>query len=209
MAFKWKRGTAPKCACGCGQSTQKGTNGQWNEFLLGHNARVKSSSNNGEFKQGNKHGKGRPKGSRNKVTIAAENIFEAESEAIARKAIKMAQEGNPAMIRLILERLVPIKKSAPIKLKGLPIATKGSEVPKMTSFIIDAIATGKISPIDGEALSRIAEKHMEALKGGDLEARVAVLEERLPKSGVGVQPLFLEPGEGLSSEVLATQKNSP
>lgn len=183
MAIKLKRPAPPNCACGCGQSTQKGSSGQWNKFLKGHNARIQSSSNNGAFKQGNKHGRGRPAGSKNKVTIAAENIFVEESGAIASIAAKMAREGNPAMIRLVMERVVPMKKSSPIKLKGLPIAKKASDVPKMTSFIIDAIATGKISPIDGDALSRAVEKHIDALKVNDLEVRLAVLEERLPKSG--------------------------
>lgn len=178
MAIKLKRPAPPKCACGCGQSTQRGSNGQWNEFLLGHNARIQSSSNNGRFKQGNKHGKGRPAGSKNKVTIAAENVFEAESGAIARKATNMALKGNPAMIKLVMERIVPIRKSSPVKLKGLPIPTKASEVPKMTSFLLKAIATGKISPIDGEALSRVADKHTEALKVNEMEARLIVIEKR-------------------------------
>ena len=177
MAIKLKRPAPPKCACGCGQSTQRGSNGQWNKFLIGHNARNQSASNNGGFRQGNKHGKGRPKGSKNKVTIAAENVFVAESGAIARKATEMALEGNPAMIRLVLERIVPIKKSTPVKLDGIPIVNNASDVHLLTSFLLEAMATGKISPIDGEAFSRVVEKHINALRVNDLEIQLKEIEK--------------------------------
>ena len=181
MTIEWKKPAPPQCACGCGQSTRRGSNGRWNKFLLGHNARIQSTSNNIGFKKGNKHGRGRPGGSKNKVTIAAEQVLVTEAGTIARKAADMALEGNPTMIKLVLERVVPIKKSVPAKLEGLPAIDNAASAHQLTGFLLDAMATGKLSPVDGEAYSRVADKHIEALKVNDLESRLRQLEERMEK----------------------------
>jgi hypothetical protein len=48
---------------------------------------------------------GRPRGSRNRAAILFENLLEGDSEAIARKAIELAKEGDIAAIRICLDRL--------------------------------------------------------------------------------------------------------
>ena len=59
------------------------------------------------FEKGNKHGKGRPEGSRNKATIALQSLLDAEGEKITRRAIEMALEGDVTAMRLVMERLIP------------------------------------------------------------------------------------------------------
>jgi hypothetical protein len=53
---------------------------------------------------------GRPRGARNRATIAAEALLEGEAEALTRKAIELAMAGDPTALRLCLERLVPPRK---------------------------------------------------------------------------------------------------
>ena len=55
-------------------------------------------------KSGNPYG--RPKGMRNKVTILAEALLQTEVEAICRKAIEEAKNGNIQAIKLILDRIL-------------------------------------------------------------------------------------------------------
>jgi hypothetical protein len=50
---------------------------------------------------------GRPKGSRNKTTLAIEALLEGEAEALTRKAIERALEGDMAALRLCMDRLAP------------------------------------------------------------------------------------------------------
>src|ERR1051325_4461056 len=54
---------------------------------------------------------GRPPGSRNRATIAAEALLEGEAQALTRKAIELALEGDTTALRLCLERIVPQRKS--------------------------------------------------------------------------------------------------
>src|SRR4051812_10571270 len=55
------------------------------------------------FLPGNKHGKGRPAGSRNKATIALQELLDGEGASITRKAIALAKAGNEMALRLCLE----------------------------------------------------------------------------------------------------------
>jgi Family of unknown function (DUF5681) len=49
---------------------------------------------------------GRPRGSRNKATMAVEALLDGEANAIARKAVERALEGDMAALRLCLERAI-------------------------------------------------------------------------------------------------------
>ena len=51
--------------------------------------------------------RGRPAGSRNKKTLAAAVLLEGESEALTRKAVELALEGDPTALRLCIERILP------------------------------------------------------------------------------------------------------
>jgi hypothetical protein len=57
---------------------------------------------------------GRPKGSRNKTTVAVEALLEGDAEGIARKAVEKALEGDMAALRLCLERLLPPRRDRPV-----------------------------------------------------------------------------------------------
>lgn len=56
-------------------------------------------------KSGNPSGK--PKGCKHKATRAAQELLEGEAQALTRKAVEMAKDGNVVALRLCLERIVP------------------------------------------------------------------------------------------------------
>ena len=120
MKIIQKSETPPLCQCNCGQPVKRNkVTGEWNKFVHGHNSR--STSNNGCFKPGNKFGKGRPEGSRNKVTISAMNLLKNEEEALSRKAVQSALSGNVQMLQFCLSRILPpVPKDTPVKLDGMP-----------------------------------------------------------------------------------------
>ncbi len=114
------RRTIPICKYGCGQPVKRGVAGKFNNYLHGHNGR-NQSSNSGQFKKGNKCGKGRAEGSRNKVTIAAMNIIKGEEEALSRRAIESTLNGSTQLLQFCLVRLIPPPpKDSIVKLEGMP-----------------------------------------------------------------------------------------
>ena len=50
---------------------------------------------------------GRRPGSRNKATLAAAALLAGEAEALTRKAVEMALDGDPTAMRLCMERVLP------------------------------------------------------------------------------------------------------
>ena len=52
---------------------------------------------------------GRPRGSRNRATLLMEGLLADDAEAIGRKAIEMAKQGDMAAIRLCMDRLAPVR----------------------------------------------------------------------------------------------------
>ena len=56
----------------------------------------------------------RPKGAKNKSTLAAEALLDGEAEALTRKAVEMALGGDTVALRLCLERLMPPRRDRPV-----------------------------------------------------------------------------------------------
>ena len=90
---------------------------------------------------------GRPKGSRNKATILAESLLDGEAEAITRKAIELAKEGNMVAIRLCLDRLLPPQRARSITF-ALPEIATPADLPAAYDALLQAASNGEISVED-------------------------------------------------------------
>ena len=134
-----------------------------------------------KFKKGRSgNTKGKPKGARNKATLAAEALLEGEAEAITRKAIDKALEGDMAAIRLCLERILPAVKSRPIEIDLPPVETT-KDIAAAHGAVIAAMARGEITPDDASDISGVLEVRRRAIETVELEARIVALEKGLPK----------------------------
>lgn len=60
---------------------------------------------------------GRPRGSRNKRTIAAEKLFGENREYFARLAIELAKRGDPRALRLCMDAILPRISRRPRRLE--------------------------------------------------------------------------------------------
>lgn len=132
-------------------------------------------------KQGFKPGQsgnpsGRPHGSRNKATLALEALLEGEGEAITRKAIERALEGDTTALRLCMERLYPARKSRPIAL-ALPKIETPDDVAKAQGTVIGAMAIGDITPEEANVVAGVLEAKRRSIETCELEARMTVLEQ--------------------------------
>lgn len=177
----------PRCQCGCGQPTNKARNGSYNRFCLGHNPkrkpnskRAKTGRNSGHFKPGQSgNPAGRRYGSKNSVTVASSNLIEGEGEALTRKLIELALDGNVSCLRHAIDRLHPVKRSAPIKLEGFPQVFDIESAAEASAFLLDKVSTGEVSPQDAEMVSRLVDKFINATKWVDIEQELQRLTERL------------------------------
>ena len=119
--------------------------------------------------------KGRPRGSLNKATILCQDIFADAAADIAEKAVNLALEGDTSMLKLLLDKTVPVRKDAPVNL-ALPEINTLSDLPKITEAITKAVSKGKITPVEAHGLTKIIEAHVKALEIVEIDARLRVLE---------------------------------
>lgn len=129
-------------------------------------------------KSGNPAGK--PRGARNKATMAALALLDGESEVLMRKAIDLAKNGDLAALRLCLERIVPPAKDRTVNIT-LPTITDASDLPKITGALLDAVSCGEIGPGEAATLAKLVEVHRGALEMADITERIKKLESGLKK----------------------------
>lgn len=118
---------------------------------------------------------GRPAGSRNVTTLAVEALLDGEAEAITRRAIEAALAGDMAAIRLVMDRVAPIRKSRPLQI-DLPDVADACGVAQAQAAVVAAVAGGEITPDEGTALSGLLEARRRALETEELAARLQHLE---------------------------------
>jgi len=127
---------------------------------------------NGTFAPGNP---GRPKGARHKTTLAIEELLDGEAEALTRKAVELAKEGDMAALRLCLERIAPARKDAPVRFE-LPAINSAQDAAGAASAVLEAVSEGDITPLEGAAVMALLEDYRRALEASDFEARISALE---------------------------------
>ena len=135
------------------------------------------------FKKGQSgNPQGRPSGSRHKATLAIEALLAGESEALTRKAVAMALDGDTTAMRLCLERICPPRRDHPIQV-SLPEINKPEDIVQSMSKVIEAVSEGLIAPVEASTLAKVLGEQAKAIEVQDHENRIAALENERNKNG--------------------------
>jgi hypothetical protein len=129
------------------------------------------------FEPGNKHGMGRPQGSRNKATIALQALLDSEGEQVTRKAIELALAGDSTALRLVVERLIPPTKERPLNLT-LPKVTTAADTVAAIGAVLEAVARGELAPGEGQQLAALIDSARRNIETAELEQRIRNLEQK-------------------------------
>lgn len=139
-------------------------------------------------KQGGRFSKGRSgnpagkaKGTRHGATLAIEALLEGEAERIGRKCVERALEGDATALRLVMERIAPVRKGRPVQF-NMPTVTNAADVVMAIGAILGAIADGDLTPDEGQTVAQTLEVKRRALELVELEGRIAVLEAAARRS---------------------------
>ena len=130
----------------------------------------------GHFQKGHSgNPSGRPRGSRNRSTLAAEILLEGEAEALTRRAIELALEGDTTALKLCLERIVPQRRSRALSFDLPPIERVGDLAGAIGSVLQEA-SCGRLLLDEAAALVGMMETKRRVLETIDLEQRLQALE---------------------------------
>ena len=131
----------------------------------------------GTFQPGNS---GKPKGARNRVTLAIEALLDGEAEALTRKAIEMALEGDGPAMKLCIDRLAPPRRDRPIVFE-MPTIETAEDVAKAGRALMSGVAEGEITPAEAGDVMKLFEGLARTIEISELERRLRVLEEGMPR----------------------------
>ena len=90
----------------------------------------------GKFTSGNS---GRPKGAKNKKTLAIESLLEGQGEALTQTAISKALEGDGLALRLCMERIAPAPKDKVVSFP-IPEVEDAMDASQAASSVLTAVS---------------------------------------------------------------------
>ena len=126
----------------------------------------------GKFILGNS---GRPKGTRNKKTIAIESLLEGQAEALTQTAITKALDGDSMALRLCMERIAPTPKDNPVSF-SLPQMNSALDASHAAGSVLTAVSEGNLTPIEATRVMGLINSYRRTLELTDIENRLKVLE---------------------------------
>ncbi len=99
---------------------------------------------------------GRPRGARNRTTLAAQVLLDGEAEALTRKAVELALGGDIHALRLCLDRVIPPRREQPLHVVIRKLKTI-HDAPKAVADVISAAASGDITLSEAVELGKLIE----------------------------------------------------
>jgi len=131
---------------------------------------------NGQFVRGQSgNPAGREKGSRNRATLLAEQLFDGAAEAVITKAVTMSLEGNVGALGIAVRNIIPPRRSRPCDFPLPPLVTAADAAPAIAA-IAAAVAGGLLSTAEAAELAQVIDAFLRALEAGEIEARLQRLE---------------------------------
>jgi hypothetical protein len=118
---------------------------------------------------------GRPPGMGKRATQAMQLLLDGEAQALTRKAVELALDGNTTALRMCLDRIGPPRRQRTVPIKLPPMRDAADLAGTMTA-IIAAAGEGAISPDEGGRLARLVDIFLRAVETRDFERRLQLLE---------------------------------
>jgi len=140
--------------------------------MLYYNNMKNGRNTAGKFAVGNS---GRPRGSRNKATLAIESLLEGQAEALTQTAITKALEGDSVALRLCMERIAPAPKDQPVSF-SLPRMNNALEASEAAGSVLTAVSEGELTPIEAARVMGLIDSYRRTLELTEIEERLQALE---------------------------------
>jgi hypothetical protein len=104
-------------------------------------------------------------------------LLDGEAQALTRKAVELALDGNTMALRMCLDRIGPPHRERAVPI-ALPPVRDAADLAGTMTAIIAAAGEGAISPDEGGRLARLVEIFLRAVETRDFERRLQLLENQ-------------------------------
>ena len=126
----------------------------------------------GQFSAGNS---GRPRGSRNKATLAIESLLQGQAEALTQTALTKALEGDSVALRLCMDRIAPPPKDAAVPF-SMPTMSNALDAAEAAGSVLRAVSEGELTPIEATRVMGLIDSYRRTLELTEIEERLRILE---------------------------------
>jgi len=130
------------------------------------------------FPTGNKIGKGRPQGSRNKPKAPGQTLLDEYVLPLMGKCISMAMQGDRSAMRMCMERVNPTRQGASIRM-SLPAIKTAGDIDNAAEKVTQAVRRGNITPAEGGIMMNLLESRSRVIEKVKTESRLEKLEEHM------------------------------
>lgn len=123
---------------------------------------------------------GRPKGARNKTTLACLDLLDGEGEAVTRVAIERAKAGDPVALRLVVDRILPRTRGRAVEF-DMPAMRTPTDLVDAMAAVIAAAAAGDLTLGEAREFAGLLDQQRKAIESQELSVRVELLESELKR----------------------------
>jgi len=131
-----------------------------------------------QFSSGNS---GRPKGSRNKASLAIESLLQGQAEALTQTAVAKALESDSVALRLCMDRIAPPPKDAAVNFY-MPSMNNALDATEAAGSVLKAVSEGELTPIEATRVMGLIDSYRRTLELKDIETGITALEADLANS---------------------------
>ena len=117
----------------------------------------------------------RPRWRAHRAIVMAERRLRGGLEAVVAAIIEAASSGDMAAARLVVDRLLPAPRDRRISFALRPIACADDAI-KASADILAAVAQGRITPAEAEAVAKLLHNFIAASELREFERRLEALE---------------------------------
>jgi hypothetical protein len=102
-------------------------------------------------------------------------LLDGEAEALTRKAVTLALDGDPMALRLCLDRVIAPRRGRHVHLELPPIANP-ADIAAAMAAITAAVAAGAITPGEAAEVAKVVDTYIRAIEASDFDRRLTALE---------------------------------
>jgi hypothetical protein len=107
--------------------------------------------------------------------LVIEYITPRNTEALTRKAIEMALQGDSVALRLCLDRIAPPRKDSPVQF-AMPRMASAQDAAQAAGGVLGAVSLGDLTPTKGAQVMGLVDAFRRTLEVTELEGSLAALE---------------------------------
>lgn len=123
---------------------------------------------------------GRPVGSGHKQKLFNEHVIPIKKELI-QKVIEMALDGNEAMLKLLVERIIPKPTDTPVSFHLDKNKLDESSLLDASETIIRSVADSEMMPDEAKSVTDLIKGHRDALVLTELSKKMQDLQDKIEK----------------------------